>query len=275
MAAGLPQELVADFAAHRGDFTAFSAFITDFAKAAAVDRTRSGPGSTRSRAQPRHRRRLGALDDQVTPRSSARSSAGPDSCATPACSCWAWPWPADSCWSRSPCRWRGPSWPVRRLGEVIEALARGDLTRAATSRPGRAGPDGGQPGRRTRFDPPVVRTIGANADALAGFGHQLSSSPAGSPSAAHDTDAQSSSASAEAEEISRNVQTVAAGSEEMGLSIREISNNTTEAAQIAAVAVNEAARATETGPAARRVVVEIGNVIKLITSIAEQTNSAG
>ena len=42
------------------------------------------------------------------------------------------------------------------------------------------------------------------------------------------------------------MQTVAAGSEEMGLSIREISRNTSEAAQIASVAVTEAARATDT-----------------------------
>jgi methyl-accepting chemotaxis protein len=68
------------------------------------------------------------------------------------------------------------------------------------------------------------------------------------------------------------VQTVAAGSEEMGLSIREISTNTSEAAQIAAVAVNEAARATETIRQLGESSAEIGNVIKLITSIAEQTN---
>ena len=68
------------------------------------------------------------------------------------------------------------------------------------------------------------------------------------------------------------MQTVAAGAEEMGLSIREISRNTSEAAQIAGVAVTEAARATETVEQLGSRPREIGNVIKLITSIAEQTN---
>ena len=52
----------------------------------------------------------------------------------------------------------------------------------------------------------------------------------------------------------------------------EISRNTSEAAQIAGIAVSEAARATETIRQLGVSSAEIGNVIKLITSIAEQTN---
>jgi len=163
--------------------------------------------------------------------------------------------------------------PVRRLGVVIDALAKGDLTvrSGVTARDevGRmaAGLDGALDSIRTSLG-----GIGANADGLAGSATQLSSVAARIAEAAGNTDAQSSYASAEAEEISRNVQTVAAGSEEMGLSIREISSNTSEAAQIAAVAVSESARATDTVRQLGESSVEIGNVIKLITSIAEQTN---
>jgi methyl-accepting chemotaxis protein len=163
--------------------------------------------------------------------------------------------------------------PVRRLGLVIDALSQGDLTArsgiTARDEIGRmaAGLDRALESIRTS-----LAGIGANADTLAGSAAQLSTVAGRIADAANDTDLQSTSASAEAEEISRNVQTVAAGSEEMGLSIREISSNTSEAAQIAAVAVSESARATETVRQLGDSSVEIGNVIKLITSIAAQTN---
>jgi methyl-accepting chemotaxis protein len=162
---------------------------------------------------------------------------------------------------------------VRRIGEVIDALSRGDLTR----RTGITTRD--ELGRMaTRLDAALehlrtsLRTIGVNADSLASAATELSAVSSQIAEAANDTSRQTVSASAEADQISRNVQTVAAGSEEMGLSIREISRNTSEAAQIAAVAVAEAARATETVRQLGESSVEIGNVIKLITSIAEQTN---
>jgi methyl-accepting chemotaxis protein len=163
--------------------------------------------------------------------------------------------------------------PVHRIGDVVAALTAGDLTRRTgiTSRDElglmASGLDRALDELRRSMS-----TIGANADALASASTELSVVAGQIAEAAGDTDAQASSASAESEEISRNVQTVAAGSEEMGLSIREISSNTSEAAQIAGVAVNEAARATETIRQLGESSAEIGNVIKLITSIAEQTN---
>ncbi|GAB2610893.1 hypothetical protein Aab01nite_25290 [Paractinoplanes abujensis] len=163
--------------------------------------------------------------------------------------------------------------PVRTLGAVIDALARGDLTGRSgiTSRDelGRmaAGLDGALESIRGSLE-----TIGRDADALAGAAGELSAVAAQIAEAAGNTDRQTAAASAEADEISRNVQTVAAGSEEMGLAIREISRNTSESAQIASIAVSEAARATETVRQLGDSSAEIGNVIKLITSIAEQTN---
>ena len=46
--------------------------------------------------------------------------------------------------------------------------------------------------------------------------------------------------SAAAEQVSRNVQTVATGAEEMGASIREIAQNANEAARVAASAMQAA-----------------------------------
>ncbi|MFG1610111.1 methyl-accepting chemotaxis protein [Actinoplanes sp. NPDC049265] len=163
--------------------------------------------------------------------------------------------------------------PVRRLGEVIDGLARGDLTaRSGIKARDEVGRMAGALDSALESIHRSMSAIGSNADALANSAGRLTAVAGQIAEAANSTDAQSTSASAEAEEISRNVQTVAAGSEEMGLSIREISSNTSEAAQIAAVAVSESARATETIRQLGESSAEIGNVIKLITSIAEQTN---
>ncbi|MFI7541285.1 methyl-accepting chemotaxis protein [Actinoplanes sp. NPDC049599] len=163
--------------------------------------------------------------------------------------------------------------PVRRLGEVVAALAKGDLTQRSgiTTRDELGRMAVGLDSALASIHASIT-TIGQNAETLASSATELSAVAGQIADAAQDTDAQTSSASNEAEEISRNVQTVAAGSEEMGQSIREISRNTSEAAQIAAVAVAEAAQATETIRQLGQSSAEIGNVIKLITSIAEQTN---
>jgi methyl-accepting chemotaxis protein len=163
--------------------------------------------------------------------------------------------------------------PVRRVGQVVDALATGDLTV-------RTGIDShDELGRMAQgLDHAVDRmrqameAMAANANTLAGAATELSATSSEIAHAAEETNGQTSAASAEAEEISRNVQTVAAGGEEMGLSIREISQNTNEAAQIAGQAVSEAALATQSIERLGESSAEIGNVIKLITSIAEQTN---
>ncbi|MEU4163051.1 methyl-accepting chemotaxis protein [Actinoplanes sp. NPDC026670] len=163
--------------------------------------------------------------------------------------------------------------PIRQLGEVIDALDKGDLTvrSGITSRDEfgvmAAGLDRSLDKLRSS-----MQTIAGDADKLANASNQLAGVSAQIADAVDNTDRQSSSASSEADEISRNVQTVAAGSEEMGLSIREISRNAADAAQVASIAVSEAASATESIRKLGESSAEIGNVIKLITSIAEQTN---
>ena len=78
--------------------------------------------------------------------------------------------------------------------------------------------------------------------------------------------------SGSAEEVSRNIQTVAAGTEEMTASIREIAKNATDAAGVAAQAVSVATATNTTVAKLGDSSAEIGNVIKVITSIAVQTN---
>ena len=68
------------------------------------------------------------------------------------------------------------------------------------------------------------------------------------------------------------MQTVAAGAEQMGASIREIASNAAEASEVAARAVTAAETTTATVAKLGDSSAEIGNVVKVITSIAEQTN---
>jgi methyl-accepting chemotaxis protein len=77
---------------------------------------------------------------------------------------------------------------------------------------------------------------------------------------------------AAAQQVSSNVSTVAAGSEEMGASIREISSSATDAASVVENAVSRVEAATEVVTGLRQSSAEIGDVVKLITVIAEQTN---
>jgi methyl-accepting chemotaxis protein len=163
--------------------------------------------------------------------------------------------------------------PVRRLGEIIGALAGRDLTQRSGIR------SRDELGRMAiALDGALdsihdsISTIGHNAEELSTSAAGLSAVSGRIADTTRDTSHQAATATAEADEIARNVQSVAAGSEEMSLSIREISLNTTEVAQIAAVAVTESTRATETVRQLGESSAQIGNVIKLITSIAEQTN---
>jgi methyl-accepting chemotaxis protein len=89
---------------------------------------------------------------------------------------------------------------------------------------------------------------------------------------AEQTQELSGAVAAASEQASANVQSVASATEEMSSSVGEISRQVHESSKIAAEAVKQAektdARINELSQAAGR----IGDVVKLITAIAEQTN---
>jgi methyl-accepting chemotaxis protein len=89
---------------------------------------------------------------------------------------------------------------------------------------------------------------------------------------AENTQQLSGSVAAASEEASANVESVASAAEEMTASVTEISRQVNESSKIAGEAVQQAvktdARINELSQAAGR----IGDVVKLITAIAEQTN---
>ena len=85
------------------------------------------------------------------------------------------------------------------------------------------------------------------------------------------TSAQANVVAAAAEQVTRNLQTVAAATEEMTASIGEISKNATAAAAIASRAVERAHVANATMDHLGKAGAEIGEVVKVINSVAQQT----
>ncbi|HET6532244.1 MAG TPA: methyl-accepting chemotaxis protein [Actinoplanes sp.] len=118
----------------------------------------------------------------------------------------------------------------------------------------------------------LVRAVADNAQVLASSAHELSVTGEHLAASADQASRQAGVVSAAADQVSHNVQTVAAGAEEMGASIRDISQNAAEAARVGDSAVTIAERTNETVGKLGESSLEIGNVIKVITSIAEQTN---
>jgi methyl-accepting chemotaxis protein len=160
-----------------------------------------------------------------------------------------------------------------RVKNVCDGLAAGDLTRSTGLT---SGDEPGQMGRS--LDAAMLRlretvsTIDGSATSLASASEEMSGIATQIAATAEETTVQAQSVSAAAEEVSRSVGTVSAGGEEMGASIREISQNATQAAQVAAEAVQITAATSTTMNKLGESSAEIGNVIKVITAIAEQTN---
>jgi methyl-accepting chemotaxis protein len=82
----------------------------------------------------------------------------------------------------------------------------------------------------------------------------------------------SGSVAAASEQASANVQSVASATEEMSASVSEISRQVHESSQIAAEAVRQAERTDTRISELSKAAGRIGDVVKLITAVAEQTN---
>jgi methyl-accepting chemotaxis protein len=165
---------------------------------------------------------------------------------------------------------------MRSLGkvkDVADALAAGDLTHTTGLT---SGDEPGQMGRA--LDSAVqnlrstVATIEESATSLAGATEEMSSTADHIAASAIEASRQADTVSDSAELVARSVNTVSAGSDEMGAAIREISVNAAQAVQVAADAVSVASATSATMNKLGDSSAEIGNVIKTITAIAEQTN---
>ena len=162
--------------------------------------------------------------------------------------------------------------PLRETVEVLDQVAGGDLTpRVKAGGHDEVGQMAVALNQTLDRMSETITGISGGASTLSSASVELSAVSQQLSAAAEETAAQASSVSAGAEQVSHNVQSVSSGAEELGSSITEISQNTLAAAQIASQAVEYASAANETVTKLGASSTEIGEVIKVITSIAEQT----
>jgi methyl-accepting chemotaxis protein len=163
--------------------------------------------------------------------------------------------------------------PLGKTVEVLAAVAKKDLTQGlAIDAKDEVGQMAASLDDALSSLRGALSSFGRSSETLASSSGELTDVSQQLAASAEETSAQSSAVAAAAEEVSRNVQTVAAAAVEMGASIKEISQNASQAARVAAQAVSVAESTNATITKLGDSSVEIGNVIKVITTIAAQTN---
>jgi methyl-accepting chemotaxis protein len=116
------------------------------------------------------------------------------------------------------------------------------------------------------------QAIGDSASTVATASEKLTVTSAQIMGSAEQTSAQSGLVVAAADEVSDNVATVATGAEEMSASIREIAGNTAEAARVCGESMAAAQATHDLIGRLASSSQQIGDVVKAITAIAQQTN---
>ncbi|SIO56725.1 methyl-accepting chemotaxis protein [Singulisphaera sp. GP187] len=168
---------------------------------------------------------------------------------------------------------RGITQPLNRTMQVLGAVATGDLTdRLQEISRDEVGVMGRGLNQALDRMEGAVRSIGQNAQGLAGAAEELSAVSRQMSDNADETASQANVVSAASEQVSVSVQTVAAAVAQMGAVSREIAKSAGEAAGVAEGAVRMAEATNTTVTRLGQSGAEIGSVVKLITSIAEQTN---
>jgi len=118
----------------------------------------------------------------------------------------------------------------------------------------------------------MVRSIATAANQVGTASEEVSNTSQQISANSQETSAQAGVVSAATEEVNRNLQTVATATEEMSASIQEIAKNATEAARVATEAMKTAAETNSVVSKLGDSSAEIGQVIKVITSIAQKTD---
>ena len=163
--------------------------------------------------------------------------------------------------------------PIRRVHEVLETMAGGDFTaRAQVHSQDEVGQMAAALAKAQDAVCEAFAGVGRTATRLRDAAHAMEASTSQSRSSAEQSSQVLGSIGQTSDVVSTSIQTVAAGTEEMTASIREIAKNAQDAAGVAAGAVQVADQTNATVAQLGQSSAEIGQVIKTITSIAEQTN---
>ncbi|WP_421707198.1 methyl-accepting chemotaxis protein [Algihabitans sp.] len=116
------------------------------------------------------------------------------------------------------------------------------------------------------------RDIGAVLEQVTGAARQLQGTSGSLTATAQETSERASSVASSSERASQNVETVAAASEELGASIQEITRQVKQQRELAGEAAEDAKASDAEVRRLAESAQKIGEVVGLITDIAEQTN---
>ena len=115
-------------------------------------------------------------------------------------------------------------------------------------------------------------SVGGIVQAVAASAAQLESSSRAMSATAEATTGETNAVANSLDAASSSVQTAASAAEELSASIQEITNQVGRSVQLASAAVEDARRTDETVQGLAQASAKIGNVVKMISAIAEQTN---
>lgn len=118
----------------------------------------------------------------------------------------------------------------------------------------------------------MVESINTNAKTLANSSSGLKGVSQQVSSSAEETQSQASVVSSATEESSVNINSVATSAEEMASSVKEIARSATEASRIATQAAEVTDKTNKIVARLGESGADIGNIVGVITSIAEKTN---
>jgi methyl-accepting chemotaxis protein len=115
-------------------------------------------------------------------------------------------------------------------------------------------------------------SVGGVVDSIATAAAEMNSTAQSMSAISQETSTQATTVATAAEEASSNVQTVAIATDQLTGSINDISHQVAQSAEVAKGAVSQAEASHNTVQGLIASAQEIGDVISLITDIAEQTN---
>ncbi|SNY04760.1 methyl-accepting chemotaxis protein [Paractinoplanes atraurantiacus] len=163
--------------------------------------------------------------------------------------------------------------PLSRCVAALDRIAQGDLTaRVHVDSADEVGRMSAALNDTAEAMGGMVGRITTSSSLLAEASEELSAVSLQLSASAEETSVQVGAVSDAAGQVSFGVRTVSDGADEMGLSIREISNNANEAAGVAAGAAQAAESTNASVARLGAASAQIGSVVAMITSIAEQTN---
>jgi methyl-accepting chemotaxis protein len=163
--------------------------------------------------------------------------------------------------------------PISEVKSMLQGLAEGDLThRLEIKSQDEIGQMGEALNSTVAKISEVVSAIKKESIQVANASEEFSAVSQQISANSEETSAQANVVTSATEQVNRGLQTVASATEEMSASIKEIAKSATEAAKVADSAMKTA---TETNAIVAKLgesSAEIGQVIKVITSIAQKTD---